>query len=70
MTPLTVAELIKFLKKQDPAAPVAYRQYSDQTLMALDNIEVVKGCFPRNDGWVQNARPDKPQQTYILFPGN
>ena len=35
MTPLTVAELIKFLKKQDPAAPVAYRQYSDLSLIHI-----------------------------------
>lgn len=70
MNGITVADLIDFLSTQDPKAQIAFKQYSDQRLMYLDDIEVIKGCFPRNDGWVQNARPDKAQQTYILFPGN
>jgi len=67
---VTVAQLIEYLQKQPQEALVAYACYSDQRLLNLDEIELAQGCFSRPDGWVQNARPDMPSTTYVLFPGN
>ena len=67
---MTVAELIDFLLDQPPDRRVAYRQYSEQVLLDASDIEVVDLCEPRPDGWIQGKRPDKPTQTYLLFPGN
>lgn len=67
---MTVAELIKFLKKQPQDLPVAIEMYSEQYLLDIDEIKIVELCDPRPDGWVQNKRPDMPYQKYLLFPGN
>jgi len=70
MTPMTVADLIEFLKTQQQELPVAYRVFSEQSLMASAQVRVVPLCAPRPDGWIADARPDKPTQNYLLFPGN
>lgn len=67
---MTVRELIEHLKTFDPELPVAYRCYSEQTLLELDDVHVKSLCEPRADGWLQNARPDKPSTDYLVFPGN
>ncbi len=67
---LTVRGLVAFLLTQDQDLPVAYSLYSEQTLMKLDDIGVYDLCLPRNDGWVQSARPDMPTRRYLVFPGN
>ena len=67
---MTVAELIDFLRLQPLHLQVAYRFASEQCLLASDDIEIVEKCKPRADGWIQDKRPDKPTQTYLLFPGN
>lgn len=68
--PYTVESLIAFLQTVDPKLPVAYKLHSEQCLLEEGDIEVVSLCLPRPDGWVQNQRPDKPTQEYLLFPGN
>lgn len=68
---MTVAELIDFLKTQPQDLLVAYRLYSEQTLMEKEEIVIAEFCLPRAmDGWIQDKRPDKPSQPYLLFPGN
>lgn len=67
---MTVQELIKFLETQPQDLQVAYRCYSEQTLLESEQIRIVEYCEPRPDGWIQDKRPDKPTQQYLMFPGN
>lgn len=67
---MTVADLIEFLQKQPQDLPVAFDLFSEQCLMEIGNIRLKELCKPREDGWVQNKRPDMPTQTYLVFPGN
>ncbi|WAC75337.1 hypothetical protein OU995_11825 [Roseateles sp. SL47] len=68
--PITVSDLIAFLQTQPQHLPVAYLCCSEQTLLRTEDIVVEKGCAPRPDGWVQDARPDQPSIDYLVFPGN
>jgi len=67
---MNVQELIEILKTMPQDALVAYSLYSEQCLMEAEQICCEELCKPRNDGWVQNARPDMPTIKYVLFPGN
>jgi hypothetical protein len=67
---MTVAQLIAFLQTQPQDLPVAYCCYSEQVLLEADDIRLVEACKPRPDGWIQDKRPDKETQMYLLFPGN
>lgn len=66
----TVAELVKYLQTFPPETPVAYEMFSEQVLLQLKDIKVKQLCELREDGWLQNARPDRENKTYIVFPGN
>ena len=52
----TVAELVAFLQAQRQDMLCAYREYSEQSLLELDQITIFRGCLPRPDGWVQNGQ--------------
>lgn len=67
---MTVKELIAFLSTQPQELEVAYRRYSEQCLLDPKGIELVELGEARPDGWVPDARPDKPTKAYLLFPGN
>ena len=72
---MKVSELIEFLKTQPQDLEVVYMRYSEhwafkQLLMDPGEITVEKFCEARPDGWVPNARPDKPTKEYLCFPGN
>ncbi|MER2519287.1 MAG: hypothetical protein ABTQ34_01205 [Bdellovibrionales bacterium] len=67
---MTVAELIACLQKHPQELQVAYRLYSEQQLLEAEDIKIAEACKPRPDGWIQDARSDKPTQTYLMFPGN
>lgn len=67
---MTVADLIEFLHTQPQDLQVAYAKYSEQVLLRADEITIAEKCEPRADGWIQDERPDKPKQTYLLLPGN
>ena len=67
---MNVAELIEFLQTQPQDLEVAYCLHSEQCLMEIRDIGVIKACAARPDGWIQDARPDMPTQEYLLFPGN
>ena len=67
---MTVADLIALLQKQPQNLLVAYKKFSEQCLLEADEVVVAEFCEPRRDGWIQDARPDKPRRAYLLFPGN
>ena len=67
---MTVAELIAYLQTQPQDLQVAYVCYSEQRLLAATEIDIVERCEPRPDGWIEDKRPDKPTQRYLLLPGN
>ena len=67
---MTVAQLIVFLQAQPQHLQVIYQIYSGQCLLEAKDIAIKELCFPRDDGWVENKRPDKPSQAYLCFPGN
>ena len=67
---MTVAEFIGFLQTQPQGIQVAFCLYSEQVLLHPKQIQVVELCEAREDGWIQNKRPDMPTQTYLLLPGN
>ena len=68
--PMTVKDLIAILKKYPKNLPVCYEMCSEQLLLEEQDIKVAPLCLPREDGWVADARPDKPTQNYLVFPGN
>lgn len=68
--PITVTELIEFLKEQPQDLMVAYCCCSEQVLLETKEIIIVDLCKPRPDGWVHDERPDKEIERYLLFPGN
>lgn len=67
---MTVKELINILQTKPQDIQVIYSRYSEWCLMETDDIGVCCLCLPRADGWVHAARPDKPTQDYLTFPGN
>ena len=67
---MKVSELIEFLKTQPQDLPVVYKCFSEQCLLEADDIEVRTLGVLRDDGWVHDARPDKPNTEYLVFPGN
>jgi hypothetical protein len=68
--PITVAELIAHLQTLPQDLPVAYKLFSEQCLLELQDVKVVELSPVRPDGWIHNARPDTPSVTYLCFPGN
>lgn len=67
---MTVAEFIAYLQMQPQEMQVAYHRYSEQCLLDVDDIYIADLCAPRPDGWIEDIRPDKPTQKYLLLPGN
>ena len=67
---MIVSEFIRLLQGQPQNLQVAYRCCSEQCLVEPDDIDVVECCKPREDGWIQDKRPDKETETYLLLPGN
>lgn len=70
VNPVTVKELIEFLKTQPQDMLVAYQRYSEQCCLELKHISTMTGSVPRIDGWIENQRPDKYKQKYLVLPGN
>jgi len=68
--PVTVANLVAHLQTFPPYLPVAFQRFSEACLLELDDLKVELAQPPRPDGWVHDARPDKPCQDYLIFPGN
>lgn len=68
--PMTVADLIRFLRRQPQDLLVAYHCCSEQCLLEASEIKVKRFCEPRPDGWIQDERPDKPARQYLVLPGN
>lgn len=66
----TVSDLIALLQKHPQNLSVAIKMYSESCILDLDEIKIEERCEARADGWVQDKRPDKPAQVYLVFPGN
>lgn len=67
---MTVKELIEILKTQPQDIQVCYMFRSDYSLLQSEELEIKKLCFPRTDNYIENNRPDKPTQDYLVLPGN
>ena len=67
---MIVSELIEYLQQQPQHLLVAYHCYSESELLNKEDISIKELCLPRPDGWIQNKRPDKETQEYLVFPGN
>lgn len=67
---MNVRELINFLGSFDPELPVVYSLFSEQVLLEEEDITVKELVVAREDGWVQDYRPDMETQLYLAFPGN
>lgn len=67
---MVVSELIEFLKTQPQDVKVAYRRFSEQCLLEVNEIELQEHYHPRADGWIQGRRPDMETETYLMLPGN
>ena len=67
---MTVEALIAFLQTKPPHLICAYRRYSEQSILNVEDIKIDEACVARPDGWIENKRPDKTTQKYLLFPGN
>mgnify|MGYP001604601929 CR=1 FL=1 len=67
---MTVAELIQHLKTFPSDLRVAYHIYSEQALLEEKDVLLAAYTPARPDGWIENARPDKRTETYVMFPGN
>ncbi len=64
---MTVKDLIELLKQYDEDLPVAYNKWSERCLLEASDLTVIKACYPREDGWIQNDRPDMFNQEYLCF---
>lgn len=67
---MKVHELVNFLQELPQDLDVVYEIWSEQCILERDDISIKELCHPRPDGWVQDARPDKPLIKYVVFPGN
>lgn len=67
---ITVRDLVRLLQTFPPDLPVCYRCHSEQILLQADEVRVESLCHARADGWIADARPDKPSTPYLVFPGN
>jgi hypothetical protein len=65
---MNVSDLISFLQKQPQDMRVAYRIYSEQCLLDIDDIEIDELCKAREDGWIADKRPDKETEVYLVLP--
>ena len=67
---MQVKDLVAFLLTQPQDIKVAYSLYGEQCLLNIESIETIEACEPRVGGRIQDRRPDKPSEMYLLFPGN
>lgn len=62
---MTVKDLIEILRGHPQDMDVIVDMYSDSCLLEAKGIVVLDACLPRNDGWVENRRPDKELKSYL-----
>lgn len=72
--PMTVADLIEYLKKQDQSLPVAYALHSEYCLLESSDMKVKKLHKYRPDGWVhcfyKESEIKEKGMNYFVLPGN
>lgn len=64
---MTVKDLINLLHTFPPELTVIRSKWSEAVLLEPSDVGLAKACWPRPDGWVENARPDKAKQEYLLL---
>lgn len=64
---MTIKELIALLQSKPQDLQVAYSKYSEYCLLEAGDLEIKALCEPRDDGWIHDARPDKPTQDYLIL---
>lgn len=62
---MTVAELIQILQSYPHDLQVIYSKFSESVLLEPKDIVYASAQPPRDDGWVHDARRDRPMQNYI-----
>lgn len=62
---MIVRDLIRCLEALDQELEVVTPLYSEHLLLEADQIKVKEFCETRNDGWVEDARPDKQTKKYV-----
>jgi len=67
---MKVSDLIELLKTYPEDMLVAYKIYSEQSILEAEDLAVEELCEARPDGWIQNYRKDMPTIKYLVFPGN
>lgn len=66
---MKVSELIEILKRYPQDLRVVYSLHSEYCILEEKDIEILKLCEARPDGWVHNYRPDKPTVEYLQVGG-
>ena len=64
---MKVSELIKLLQAQPQDMQIVISQYSEYLLLTNESIAEIDLCESRLDGWVHDAREDKPKVKYLLI---
>ena len=64
---MKVSELIELLKNYPQDLSVVVPMYSDQIELEKKHVVLEQYCSPRNDGWVESKRPDKPCYNYVYI---
>ena len=67
---MNVGKFKDLLNEYPDDMQIVYQKFSEQCLLEKDDISTAECCAPRPDGWVEDKRPDKESQTYLMFPGN
>lgn len=64
---MNVADLIKILKTYPQDMVVVVPEYSERCILERSDIHLDEACPPRDDGWVQNKRPDVESVVYLVI---
>ena len=67
---MTVLELVTYLNQYPDEMKVGYKCFSEQCILEAKDIVLEEHCKDREDGWIQNYRPDKESEVYLILPGN
>jgi hypothetical protein len=67
MKDTTVADLIAYLQTKPQDMVVIHSEHSEYVVLDLGQCSIENLCVAREDGWVQNYRPDMPTQQYLAL---
>ena len=64
---MKVSEMIRLLQTHPQDMQIVISQHSEYLLLTGDSLVEIDLCEWRNDGWVHDAREDKPKIKYLLI---